>query len=171
MSTDSPVIIRPYDVKDFAPLCKLVAEFFTIHRRFTGSGPVPPEEAAIIIQQDMLRDESYILVAEPVKGGEIVGFCRYEKREGAFFGREIMVTENWRIRGIGTQLLRAVEEELKKLDETNLYLSIVPRNIEALQFFVRRGYNILNTIELRSQRPREKVLRKSLHFLGLQFLY
>jgi GNAT superfamily N-acetyltransferase len=169
MNTQAQVNIRPYDVKDFAQLCHLVAEFYSIHRHFTGSAPIPPEEAASIIQQDMLRDESYILVAEPIAGGDLIGFCRYENHEGAFFGRELLVVENWRIRGVGTKLLHAVEDEIKKAGETNLYLSIVPRNIEALRFFVRRGYNILNTIELRAEWPQEKVQRKPIHFLGLQF--
>jgi ribosomal protein S18 acetylase RimI-like enzyme len=171
MSTRTPVKIREYNVKDFVELSHLVAEFFTFHRRLQGRGPLPPEEAATIIPRDMLRENSYILVAEPEEDGDIIGFCRIENHEGAFFLREIMVAENQRIRGVGTALLKEAEEHIKALGHTNLYLSVVPYNIDAVRFFVRRGYNILNTIELRTEAPDEKIQRKPLHFLGLQFRY
>ncbi len=171
MSSESTITIRKYDVQDFVGLTNLVAEFFTFHRRLNGRGPLPPEEAATIIPQDMLQESSHILVAETVEGTYIVGFCRIEMHEGAYFLREIGVTENWRIRGVGTALLRAAEAYIKSAGETNLYLSVVPRNIDAVRFFVRRGYDIINTMELRTQVSEEKVQRKALHFLGLQFRY
>lgn len=171
MSSRLAVNIREYDVKDFVALSYLVADFFTFHRRLQGRGPLPPEEAATIIPRDMIQESSYVLVAEPQEGGDIIGFCRIEDHEGAFFLREIMVTENQRIRGVGTALLKAAEEHIKAKGRTNLYLSVVPYNIDAVRFFVRRGYNILNTIELRTETPDEKVQRKPLHFLGLQFRY
>jgi ribosomal protein S18 acetylase RimI-like enzyme len=171
MSSTSPVKIREYDVHDFVGLTELVAEFFTFHRRLTGRGPLPPEEAATIIPQDMLQESSHILVAEPPDGKDIVGFCRVELHEGAYFLREIGVTENWRIRGVGTALLRAAEDYIKEAEKTNLYLSVVPRNIDAIRFFVRRGYDIINTLELRTEGPEEKIQRTPLHFLGLQFRY
>jgi ribosomal protein S18 acetylase RimI-like enzyme len=171
MSSGNTVLIREYDVQDFVGLTNLVAEFFTFHRRLHGRGPLPPEEAATIIPKDMLQETSHVLVAEPPNDGNIVGFCRIELHEGAYFLREIGVAENWRIRGVGTALLRAAEDYIKEAGETNLYLSVIPRNIDAVRFFVRRGYDIINTLELRTEAPEEKMPRKPLHFLGLQFRY
>ncbi len=171
MSAENSVIIRAYDVKDFVSLTNLVAEFFTYHLQLNGRGPLPPEEAATIIPQDMLQESSHILVAETTEGKTVVGFCRVELHEGAYFLRELGVTENWQIRGVGTALLRAAEDYIREAGETNLYLSVVPRNINAVRFFVRRGYDILNTMELRTTVAEEKITRKPLHFLGLQFRY
>ncbi len=171
MSAENVVTIREYGVKDFVGLTNLVAEFFTFHRRLNGRGPLPPDEAATIIPQDMLQEHSHILVADAGEGKDIVGFCRIELHEGAYFLRELGVTENWRIRGVGTALLRAAEDYIKAAGETNLYLSVIPRNIDAVRFFVRRGYDTINTMELRTEVPEEKVQRKALHFLGLQFQY
>ena len=94
MSSETVVTIREYDVKDFADLTNLVAEFFSFHRRLNERGPMPPEEAATIIPQDMLQESSHILVAEAVEGKNVLGFCRIELHEGAYFLREIGVTEN-----------------------------------------------------------------------------
>jgi ribosomal protein S18 acetylase RimI-like enzyme len=171
MSAENTIIVRTYDVKDFSSLTNLVAEFFTFHRQLQGRGPLPPEEAATIIPQDMLQESSHILVAETKEASAVVGFCRVELHEGAYFLRELGVTENWRIRGVGTALLRAAEDYIKEVGETNLFLSVVPRNIDAVRFFVRRGYDILNTMELRTAVAEEKITRKPLHFLGLQFRY
>jgi ribosomal protein S18 acetylase RimI-like enzyme len=171
MSAENLVSIREYAVEDFVDLTNLVAEFFTFHRRLNGRGPLPPDEAATMVPQDMLQESSHILVAEEKQEKKVVGFCRIELHEGAYFLRELGVTENWRIRGVGTALLRAAEDYIKKAGESNLYLSVIPRNIDAIRFFVRRGYDIINTMELRTQSSEEKVQRKPLHFLGLQFRY
>ncbi len=171
MSSTSPVRIREYDVHDFVGLTELVAEFYTFHRQLTGRSPLPSEEAATIIPKEMLQESSYVLVAEPTDSKDVVGFCRIELHEGAYFLREIGVTENWRIRGVGTALLRAAEKYIKEAGKTNLYLSVVPRNIDAIRFFVRRGYDIINTLELRTEVSKEKIQRTPLHFLGLQFRY
>ncbi len=171
MSAENLVSIREYTVEDFESLTNLVAEFFTFHRRLNERGPLPPEEAATMIPQDMLQESSHILIAEEKQEKKVVGFCRIELHEGAYFLRELGVTENWRIRGVGTALLRAAEDYIKNAGKSNLYLSVVPRNIDAVRFFVRRGYDIINTLELRAETPKEKIQRKPLHFLGLQFRY
>ncbi|MFW9831462.1 MAG: GNAT family N-acetyltransferase [Candidatus Thorarchaeota archaeon] len=171
MSSQVPIRIREYDITDFSVLSHLVAEFFTFHRQLENRGPLPPEEAATIIPRDMLNETSHILVAEPLEGGDIIGFCRIEKFDEAFFLREIMVTEKSRIQGVGTALLKAAEEYLKAAGDTNLHISIIPRNIDALRFFVRRGYDIVNTLELRTSIPKDQVQRTPIHFFGLQFRY
>lgn len=171
MSHSPAVKIRDYDVKDFTALCHLVAEFFSHHRKLDGRGPLPPDEAATLIPRDMLQETSHILVAEPIENGDIIGFCRIELHEGAYFLRELGVTPSWRIRGVGTALLRRAEEYIKTTEQTNLYLSIVPRNIDALRFFVRRGYDLINTVELRTKTTEDRVQRTPTLFLGLQFRY
>jgi ribosomal protein S18 acetylase RimI-like enzyme len=163
--------IRDYSTTDFTDLCRLVAEFYTVHHRITGHGPMPVDEAALVIQDDMLGPDSHILVAEAADSGEIVGFCRYERHQGAFFGRELCVTENKRLRGAGTALLRAAEKRIKEAGEHNLFISVVARNPQALEFFAKRGYNILNTVELRTPFPDEPVTRKPIDLLGLRLRY
>ena len=171
MSRSPAVVIREYDMKDFPALCNLVAEFFSFHRRLNGRGPLPPDEAATIIPRDMLQETSHLLVAEPSEGGDIIGFCRVECHEGAYFLRELGVAASWRIRGIGTALLREAEAYIKTAGETNLYLSVIPRNTDAVRFFVRRGYDVINTIELRTNVTDDRVQRSPTMFLGLQFRY
>jgi ribosomal protein S18 acetylase RimI-like enzyme len=171
MPPENAIVIRTYDLPDFASLCQLVAEFFSFHRSLAGRGPMPPEEAATLIPTDMLRPECTILVAEMKTEGTIVGFCRIELHEGAYFLRELIVTEKYRLQGIGSLLLRAAEKTIQDAGESNLYLSLLPRNTVALRFFVRNGYNTINTIELRKPLAEERVQRTSILLLGLKFQY
>jgi ribosomal protein S18 acetylase RimI-like enzyme len=171
MEKSEPFVIRDYRTADFADLCRLVAEFYTVHHRLAGHGPMPADEAALIIQDDMLGPDSHILVAESSDTGEIVGFCRYERHQGAFFGRELCVLETKRDRGAATALLRAVEKRIHEAGETNLFISVVARNAQALQFFAKRGYNILNIIEMRTPFPDERIVRKPIDILGLRLRY
>jgi ribosomal protein S18 acetylase RimI-like enzyme len=171
MEKSEPFVIRDYRTADFADLCRLVAEFYTVHHRLAGHGPMPADEAALVIQDDMLGPDSHILVAESSDTGEIVGFCRYERHQGAFFGRELCVLETKRDRGAGTALLRAVEKRIQEAGETNLFISVVARNAQALQFFAKRGYNILNMIEMRTPFADERVVRKPIDILGLRMRY
>ena len=164
-------VIRDYQTADFADLCRLVAEFYTVHHRLAGHGPMPADEAALVIQDDMLGPDSHILVAETSDTSEIVGFCRYERHQGAFFGRELCVFETKRYRGAGTALLRAVEKRIQDAGEPNLFISVVARNAQALQFFAKRGYNILNMVEVRTPFPEERIVRKPIDMLGLRLRY
>lgn len=163
--------IRDYRTADFADLCRLVAEFYTVHHRLADHGAMPADEAALVIQDDMLGPDSHILVAETTDSSEIVGFCRYERHQGAFFGRELCVAEAKRYRGAGTALLRAAEKRVREAGESNLFVSVVARNPQALGFFAKRGYNILNTVELRTPFPDERVTRKPIDLLGVRLRY
>jgi ribosomal protein S18 acetylase RimI-like enzyme len=171
METAQSIVVRDYRTADFADLCRLVAEFYTVHHRLAGHGPMPVDEAALVIQDDMLGSDSHILVAETLATSEVLGFCRYERHQGAFFGRELCVLETKRYRGVGTALLRAVEKRIQEAGETNVFISVVARNAQALQFFAKRGYNILNMIELRTPFPDERIVRKPVDVLGLRLRY
>lgn len=171
MEKTQPFAIRDYRMEDFTNLCRLVAEFYTVHHQLAGHGPMPVDEAALVIRDDMLGPDSHILVAESEDSRELIGFCRYERHQGAFFGRELCVLETKRFHGVGTALLRAAEKRIQEAGEANLFISVVARNAQALQFFAKRGYNILNMVELRTAFPKESVVRKPIDVLGLRLRY
>jgi ribosomal protein S18 acetylase RimI-like enzyme len=81
------------------------------------------------------------------------------------------VKETKRCQGVGTALLRAVEKRIEEAGETNLFISVVARNTQALEFFAKRGYNILNMIEVRMPFPDERIVRKPVDMLGLRLRY
>ena len=60
----------------------------------------------------------------------------------------MIVSEEYRNKGIGERLIEYVVEEAKLLQIRFLGLKPVARNIEAISFFVRSGFNIAGQVEL-----------------------
>lgn len=60
----------------------------------------------------------------------------------------IIVSANYRRRGIGTKLIRYAVEEARQLGVRVLSIRPVFRNEEAIHFFVREGFNLVGYIDL-----------------------
>ena len=165
------VRIRPATVEDLPALVPLVRDFFTLHRRFLGNPePLPDEEAEGIAREMLGQPRSWTLVAEEGETGHLIGFVRWEEREGAFFGRELFVRPEWRGRGIGTQLQEEAERRVREAGADALFISIVPHNRRMLAFAHRRGYDTLNTVELRKELTGERPRRGRVQLFDLEFM-
>jgi GNAT superfamily N-acetyltransferase len=108
-------------------------------------------------------------VAEDEETGELVGFARWEERDGTFFGRELFVQPEYRGRGVGTRLQEEVEERVREAGADAFFISVVPHNGRMLAFAHRRGYDTLNTLELRKELGGEKPRRGELTLFDLEF--
>ena len=60
----------------------------------------------------------------------------------------VIVSANYRRKGIGTKLIRHAKEEAKKLGVRSLSIRPVLRNEEAIHFFIREGFNLVGYIDL-----------------------
>ncbi len=132
---------------DAGPLAEMLREFYSYHSSMLGGRPIRREEGEKLAREALADPRSSVLLAE--EGGEIVGFARIQEHEGAIFLREIYVRPGLRRRGVGSALLSACEgEAADRWGRGDLYLSVVPANLGALDFFLARGYDFLNTLEL-----------------------
>ena len=89
----------------------------------------------------LTRDPDLFLVAEDA--GQIIGTII-----GAFDGRRGMVyhlavAPEHRHRGVGTQLLTAVEKRLRERGCRRCYLMVLPENTSAQEFYRRQGWEIM----------------------------
>ena len=76
-----------------------------------------------------------------------VGFVRISEREGAYWIEEIFVLPNYRGHGIGRALLEKAEEFISKRDIA-AYVMVLPQDKDAINFWLKMGCRVLNTIEL-----------------------
>ena len=164
------IIYRFHKPSDFVGLVSLYHDFFACHRQLLGnSAPLTNTEALEITRESLRQKQSWLIVAEEQETGQLVGFARWEEREGAFFGRELFVCPEHRGQGIGARLLEEVERKVQQAGSDALFISIIPQNRRMLAFSVRHGYDTLNTVELRKELGNEQSRRKTITLFGLKF--
>jgi GNAT superfamily N-acetyltransferase len=155
------------DVPDLAPLYRA---FFSLHRRFLGNRtPLTDAEATEAAREALAQPQSWILVVDDEETGDLVGFVRWEEREGAFFGRELFVRPEHRGQGLGTQLQEAVERRVRAAGADAFFVSVLPHNRGMLGFAHRRGYDTLNSLELRKELGKGRPRRSEVALFDMDF--
>ncbi|MFA4641048.1 GNAT family N-acetyltransferase [Pyrococcus kukulkanii] len=102
--------------------------------------------------------------------GDPARFIRLSSREGCYWIEELFVKPKFRGQGIGKALVKRVEEEVKKHDDA-LYLYVLPQDKDAIAFWKKMGYRIVNTIELMKDLSDEKVPLRTIEILGRSSRY
>ena len=75
-----------------------------------------------------------------VEGGERKGFAVYRVVLPGVELLALRAVEQWT--GIGTGLLRELEERVKQLEAKSIFLCTTNDNLSALRFYQRRGYHL-----------------------------
>ena len=164
------ISIRPYQLHDFTALVNLYQDFFNFHHELIGSSQITDEtQAQEITLETLSQANSWIIVAEESQAQRVIGFARWEEREGAFFGREIYVLPDFRQQGIGAQLQAEVEQQVKQAGGDAIFISIVPQNQNMLIIALQLGYDTLNTVELRKDLAGHAAHRKQITYNDLNF--
>lgn len=77
--------------------------------------------------------------------GSVVGGVHAETMHGWLHVTTLAVAEEWRGKGIGTRLLRAVEEEGRRRGCANVWLDTF--SFQAQPFYERAGYRVFGVLE------------------------
>jgi len=140
--------LRPCRPADFAALALLVKELFDYHRRLQGAELLSREEAEGTARYWCQQPETEVLLYE--EAGEVVAAARLRWEQDCPFLEDLVVRAGRRGQGLGTATLAALEAHVQERGADALFLSRVwLGNRAALDFYLRRGYDLLNTIELR----------------------
>jgi N-acetylglutamate synthase-like GNAT family acetyltransferase len=139
--------IRKYEPSDFEACRLLWGELTQRHRDIYGDptigGDDPGQAFGPYLANECLHGPWVMEV-----DGEVVAFA------GLIVGAEgaevepVVVSSLCRSRGIGTMLVEYVVQEARKLGVRFLNVRPVARNIDAISFFVRAGFDTLGHIDL-----------------------
>ncbi|MFW9866416.1 MAG: GNAT family N-acetyltransferase [Candidatus Thorarchaeota archaeon] len=147
--------IRSYNVRDREELIILIAKFRVRLAELKGIEKEINLEDAIEELDYYLKKEFPIFLAED-NDGSLLGYhvCRVEGE--IVWSESLYVVPEKRRRGIGSALYEKGEILVEQLGGETLYNWVHPNNDISIPFLKKRGYDVLNLIEVRKKRPNEK---------------
>ena len=142
------MLIRKMEERDYRAYCALLREVHALHAEnrpdIFKEQAVLPDEAEYA---DMLADDEQICLAAE-EAGEMIGMCLMEIRvpKAAHvyqlpFGwiGDLCVRSDWRGRGVGTQLYRAMKEQARERGLARIELMFWAFNEDAKRFYEKLG--------------------------------
>ena len=151
--------IRPVHPDDQTQLVPLVAAFRVVLGQLKGRTPTPDLDAARQELKDY-QDQNYpIFVAEDEKG-RLVGYLVCRVQGDVVWAESLFVSPVQRRQGVGSALYAQAEALAQDLGGDAPYNWVHPNNDKIIAFLQKRGYNVLNLIELRRPWPGGETTQK-----------
>jgi len=143
---------------DIVIAAPLVAAFRVELKSYKGIISSPDINAASEELKEYLDAKFPIYVVED--NGNYVGYivCRVDKP--TVWVESIFVADEYRRKGIASQLFAMAEQLALTLGENTVYNYVHPNNTKMISFLQKHGYSVLNLIEIRKPYPGEKLTRK-----------
>ena len=151
--------IRAARPEDEADLVRLVAEF-----RVTLSGLKDhrrePDLEAAAEELSEYRQRGFPVIVAAGTGSAIHGYlvCRID--EDVLWAESLYVPPEHRRKGIGSALYGEAERLAQEIGGDAPYNWVHPNNHGVISFLGKRGYTVLNLVELRRPRPGEETSGK-----------
>ena len=141
------VEIRSYREEDKEACRELWKELTLWHREIYDDSSIGGNEPGLYFDEHLAKaGPDHLFVA--VCGGAVVGLTGYIMMGSEAEVEPLVVSTEFRGRGIGTLLLEEVARRLKGTGIRYLNVRPVTRNIKALEFFRSHGFDKLGRIEL-----------------------
>jgi len=152
-------MIRKMKSDDHDKLVELIAQFQVTMSRFQGRARAPDLVAA---ENDLIGyniPKIEVFVAE-IDDSELVGYLVCRIGDDVLYAESLFVLAEHRRQGIGSALYSEAERLLEELQKASLHNWVHPNNDRMISFLRKRGYSVLNKIELRRVRQGESFLQR-----------
>jgi ribosomal protein S18 acetylase RimI-like enzyme len=137
-------VVRRAIEEDIPQIHKITREAFRMYRDSAGvTGSIPAlEETYEDIRKDIETQEVFVALLD----GVIVGSVRIEVRpdKTAYLSR-FGVGSEFQGHGVGRVLMNVVDEDMKKIGVTKLYLHTASKILSLVRFYYGRGFYIDST--------------------------
>ncbi|WP_058486556.1 GNAT family N-acetyltransferase [Defluviitalea phaphyphila] len=152
------MIIRLARFEDEEKISKLISQFRVELKALKGIKASPNIEYAKEEFREYMEAKFPIFVAED--NDELLGYlvCRIDG--SVVWAESIFVSNNSRRKGIASKLYEEAEKIAKKLGGDTVYNWVHPNNDKIIPFLLKRGYNVLNLIEIRKPKENEVFTQK-----------
>jgi len=148
--------IRPFQRSDQSALIDLIAAFRIDLATLRGERRDPDPMAAAAELQEYLAKGRPVFVAERPPE-EIVGYlvCRVDGE--TVWAESLFVAPAYRRQGTAGQLYAQAEQLAAERGSDTVYNWVHPNNDPIIAFLRKRGYDVLNLLELRRPLPDERL--------------
>jgi ribosomal protein S18 acetylase RimI-like enzyme len=143
----APVDVRNYRPADRAACRSLWVELTEWHRQIYGSPEIGGHDPGRKFDEHLERVGAQRIWLATI-GGKVVGMVGVIQTEDEIELEPIVVSEQWRGRGIGRQLAERVVAEAQAAGMVQLLARPVARNAAAIRFFHDLGFDALGQLEL-----------------------
>ncbi|MDV3426093.1 MAG: GNAT family N-acetyltransferase [Bacillota bacterium] len=145
---------------------EMVKDFFNFHRKLTKS----PEEFYVSYEEAKESLDDWIKEGQVInifQNEDLAGFVflKFTENKTAFL-EDIYIKEEFRNSGIGKQVLNEIDNMAKEKGIKSMFVSVIPRNISALNFYIECGFDHLNMIELRKNYDESLNKSEEVNILG-----
>ena len=126
---------------DAAEILALQKRAYALEAEVTGDYHMEPLTQSL---ESIRADFARMVVLKAVEDGRIVGSVRAHQDDGTVTIRRLIVEPELHGRGIGSELLRAIEDRFPTCERYELFTARQsPRNV---RFYARRGYTELRDV-------------------------
>jgi ribosomal protein S18 acetylase RimI-like enzyme len=139
--------LREYQPEDLERCRELWRALSQRHRDIYGDSSIGGDDPGLELDGH-LRHPGLAKLWVAASEGEILGFCGLLVQDGEAELEPIVVDPAHRGRGIGARLARAAIDESRRLGVAYVNVRPVGRNLEAIRFFHREGFQLLGRLEL-----------------------
>ena len=139
-------------------LAQMVALFRVELRSYKGIASKPDLEAGREEMEEYLSAKFSVYVA--LVDGEYARYVVCRVDSGVVWVESIFVKEEYRRHGVATALHSKAEEIAASYGEETVYNYVHPNNHRMIEFLRKRGYTVLNLIEIRKPYKEEKLSQK-----------
>ena len=109
---------------------------------------------------DEYRMKEYPIYVAEADAGKLAGYLVCRVDGGVVWAESLYVEPAYRRKRVGSLLYAEAEALAESFGSDTLYNWVDPNNTKIIHFLQKRGYNVLNLIELRRPRSEEKLPQK-----------
>jgi ribosomal protein S18 acetylase RimI-like enzyme len=153
------MIIRPAKIEDEEKMSDLIAQFRVDIRQLKRAQSTPDREQAREEFREFMEEGFPIFVAEECSK-ELLGYiiCRIDGN--TVWAEQLFVSSDNRRGGVGSKLYEKAEEIAGEKGSSTVYNWVHPNNDRMIPFLLKKGYNVLNLLEVRKPRENEELAEK-----------
>lgn len=151
--------LRLANIDDEGKIVRLIAQFRVDLKLLKGINSTPNIDQATEEFKEYIQAKYPIFVAEE-KNKELLGYlvCRIDN--GTVWAESLFVSYDARRTGIASMLYEKAEEIAKEFGGSTVYNWVHPNNDNIIPFLSKRGYNVLNLLEIRKPCENEVLTQK-----------